>query len=311
MRIFLDGQFVDAADEGISVHDAAVQHAVGLFETMQAFDGRVFQLESHVQRLIDSAAALGLTDRLRLDPLCEAVELTLAENDMTEARVRLTVTGGDLSLLAVARGKAGADTHQPTIIVAASEPTMYPPAFFEKGVGVVLADPKANPFDPTAGHKTLNYWVRLQSLTAAAAAQAGEALWFSVTNHLCGGAVSNAVLVKDDQLLTPIARGEEAEGAITFPVLPGITRATVIELAEHFDIPVHRRMLSINDVLEADELMLTNSSWQVLPVVRVEQEAVGDGKPGPVTMRLREALLDRIRRECADDLGAEGADDDA
>jgi len=70
-------------------------------------------------------------------------------------------------------------------------------------------------------------------------------------------------------------------------------------------------MLSINDVLEADELMLTNSSWQVLPVVRVEQEEVGDGEPGPVTMRLREALLDRIRRECADDLGAEGADDDA
>ncbi|MAE62327.1 MAG: hypothetical protein CMJ49_13345 [Planctomycetaceae bacterium] len=311
MKVFLDGHFVDDTDAGVSVHDAAMQHAVGLFETMQAFDGRVFRLEAHLQRLIDSARLLGLTQRLRLDPLCEAVELTLHENDLTEARVRLTVTGGNLSLLAVARGKSQPNTHEPTVIITAHEPTLYPPGFFDNGVSVIIADPKSNPFEPTAGHKTLIYWSRLQSLTAAAASQAGEALWFSVTNHLCGGAVSNAILVRDQQLISPIARGEEADGAIASPVLPGITRAAVLELAEQANIPIHRRMLSISDVLEADELMLTNSSWQILPVVRVESETIGDGTPGPITLQLRDALLKSIESECRATDEITDADDDA
>lgn len=294
MKIYLDGQFLSPEDARLSVLDAAVQHGVGLFETMQAYGGKVFALDRHVQRLVDSAAETGLTTRLQPEALAELVEQCLAANAMTDARIRLTVTGGDLSLLSAARSGKEPAKHQPSICCVVSEPTQYPAAFFEQGVSVVVADPRANPFDPLAGHKTLNYWLRLKTLGEAAAAGAGEALWLTVTNHLAGGAVSNAFLVKDGQLLTPFARGEEAAGSIPAPVLPGITRSIVLDIAEQLDIPVHRRMLTIHDVLEADELLLTNSSWNILPVIRVERTAIGSGEPGPVTRQLTSELVDSL-----------------
>jgi branched-subunit amino acid aminotransferase/4-amino-4-deoxychorismate lyase len=294
MKAYVNGKFVDLSRARLAIHDAAVQHAVGLFETMQAFNGQIFRLDDHIDRIIRSAKQTGLTDRLRHEALAELTQRTVDENRLTEARVRLTVTGGDLSLLSAARSGGRRRRHNLGILCVASEPTSYPKAFFSDGVAVVVADPKANPFDPFAGHKTINYWARLQSLATAAAAEAGEALWLSVTNHLCSGAVSNVILIRDNQLLTPYARGEEAQGAIPSPVLPGITRAAVLELAEQLDLPVQRKMLTINDVLEADEVLLTNSSWQILPVVRVEKHHIGQGTPGPWTRRLREALLDSI-----------------
>jgi len=298
MKAYVNGQFLDLDQATVGIQDAGLQHAVGLFETMQAFHGRVFQLEAHIDRLINSARELGMTTSLRHDPLCELVEATLQANDMTEARLRLTVTGGDLSLLGAARSGGQAPEHTPTILCVAGQPTEYPPGFFEDGVTVTIADGRANPFDPGAGHKTLYYWPRLRALAAAAGSGAGESLWLSVTNHLAGGSVSNALLVKDGALLTPYARGEEESGALPAPVLPGITRNLVLELAESMDIPVHRRMITIEDVLGADELMLTNSSWHVLPVVAVEKGTIGSGKPGEITLKLRDAVIDRIAEEC-------------
>jgi branched-chain amino acid aminotransferase len=297
MKVYLDGQFVDEDAARVSVFDAAVQHAVGLFETMRACNGSVFRLSAHVQRLIESAAQVGLTETLRAKPLCEAIELTLKKNELREARVRLTLTGGNLALAGPATSSRSA-RHHPSIFITATPPTAYPEKFFSEGVTAIIADPKANPFDPLSGHKTTHYWSRLRTLAQAAAAEAGEALWFTVTNHLCGGSVSNAFIVKEGQLHTPIARGEEPAGAIPSPVLPGITRSAVIELAGKLNLPVHRRMLTINDVLEADELLLTNSSWLILPVVKVEKETIGSGKPGDVTRQLSQSLAAAIAQEC-------------
>lgn len=298
MKIFLDGQFVDADDARVSALDAGIQHGVGLFETMQAFNGRVYRIEQHIDRLIASAKELGLSNKLRAGPLCELVERTVIENDMTEARVRLTVTGGAPGTPGSFSGGISAKReYQPTVLCVATEPTQYPAGFFDDGVSAVIADPKVNPFDPSAGHKTLNYWMRLRTLAEAATKGAGEALWFTVTNHLCGGAVSNAFIVKDGRLLTPIARGEETPGSLPSAVLPGITRAAVLEIAEELDIPVEKKMLNINDVLEADELFLTNSSWQVLPVVKVENKTIHEGEVGDVTSKVRERLLLCIGRE--------------
>lgn len=306
MQAYVNGEFVDLESGTIGIHDAGFQHAVGVFETMRAYKGHVFRLGDHIQRLINSAKELGLTNQLHPGPLCELVDLALEKNELQEARVRLTVTGGDLSLLATAKQKALGNQsndmqHHPSVVIVVTPSTVYPDEMFEKGSRVVIADAKANPFDPMAGHKTLNYWARLRSLTEAAAAGAGEALWFSVTNHLCGGAVSNAFVVKDDQLLTPIAHGEELQGAICSPVLPGITRMAVIDVArDALGIDTAKQMLSITDVLEADEVFLTNSSWQILPVVAVENEPIGDGQPGAVTKQLMKALDEHIASECDD-----------
>jgi branched-chain amino acid aminotransferase len=104
-------------------------------------------------------------------------------------------------------------------------------------------------------------------------------------------------LVKDGRLLTPIARGEEPRGAMPAPVLPGVTRAAVIELAEGMGLPVEKRMLTIDDLLSADEVFLTNSGWQLLPVSSVEKQTIGQGGAGEVTRRMRAAVLELIERE--------------
>lgn len=290
---FLNGQMVPHDRATVHVGDAGFTHAVGLFETMAAYHGRIFRIDEHVNRLATSAKELGLAREVDHDALVRAVQKTLEHNKLERARLRLTITPGALSLLSGVPDKLP----EPTVVVTAAPPTEYDPAYFERGVTVMIAGPSANPFDPMAGHKTLNYWARLRTLRHAAGLGAAEAIWLNITNHLASGSVSNLFLVKDEGLLTPFARGEEVTEALAAPVLPGITRAAVIELAEQLKIPVQRRMLTVEDLLDAEEVFLTNSSWLVLPVSKVERKEISSGTPGPITTRLREALLDLIERE--------------
>jgi branched-chain amino acid aminotransferase len=330
--VFLNGQFVEPDHARVSAFDAGFQHGVGLFETMLGRveeggggRGEIVRLDEHLDRLIASARELGL-GVLRHAPLAEAVLRTLEHAALARARIRLTVSGGDLNLLG--RPGAGAPSApsapsappgpkgiDPTILIVAQPATVYPPEMLERGVMVSIAELRINPLDALAGHKTLNYWGRLRELQAAAAKKAGEAIVLQVTNHLAGGCVSNLFLVKGGELLTPIARGEEAEvasvaaegedhgqaqggqpaprgiapGALPSPVLPGITRGWVLEWAAERKIAAQRRMLTVDDLLGADEAFLTNSSWGVLPVVQVEQARIGGGEAGELTRAAQQA----------------------
>lgn len=298
--VFLNGKFVHRDEARISAFDAGFQHGVGLFETTTARstpEGIVVRdLDAHLDRLQSSAAAMGLSDELKTGPLGEAVTETVKRSGLDSARVRLTLTGGDLNMLQTT-GRSG---QQPTILIHATPTTPYPDAMFENGVMATLAQARANPLDPTAGHKTLNYWWRLRELQGAAGKGAGEAIVFQVSNHICGGCVSNLFVVDGGHLITPIAQGEEdevgtletREGKIPSPVLPGITRMRVIERAGAMGIKTTKRMMTIDDLLDAEEIFLTNSSWGVLPVVRIEAETIGDGAVGEVTKKIREAVVE-------------------
>jgi len=290
MKVWLNGQIVDAKSAQISALDASVQHGVGLFETLLARAGRPHRLEQHLERIAESARALGLSPKLDVDLLADAVMQTIAAAEPGVLRVRLTITGGDLNLLKP--GQSAPPTG--TVLITAQSATTYPEEFFARGIAVTLADHRLSPLDPTAGHKTINYWGRLRALQEAGLKGAAEALWFSITNHLMGGSVSNVFLVKGEMLHTPIARGEEQAGALPSPVLPGIIRQAVIEFAAAESMRVEKRMLGINDLLAAEEVFLTNSSWGVLPVVRVERESIGDGAVGSTTRKLRQRWLEDL-----------------
>ncbi|XVJ58050.1 MAG: hypothetical protein HEQ23_01105 [Tepidisphaera sp.] len=338
--VFLNGAFVDAGEAKVSAFDAGFQHGVGLFETMTAVAGRsgvkprILGLWEHLERLRRSALELNLVSTLHTPALAEAVERAAAKEaqaspDTERFRVRLTITGGGLNMLA--KGAMSAE-HAPTLMIHAQPAASYPEEMFERGVRAVVAGLRVNPLDPTQGHKTLNYWARLRELQIAGAVGASEALVFQVTNHLAGGCVSNAFLVSGGELITPIARGEEAEvasggttaaerdpsnpdpppdpqgkrqvgsGAVPSPVLPGITRRWVMDWADGADIPVRRRMVTISDILAADEVFLTNSSWGVLPVVALEQSPIGKGEPGPMATRLMTAYRAVAASEAPEDL---------
>lgn len=288
--VWINGKFVARDEARVSAFDAGFQHGVGLFETMLATSNGIHGADRHMARLKDSARGLGLSEDLRVGALREACEHVVSESGLCSggggggrARVRVTVTGGDLNMLS----RTGATPVDPTVMIVAQPAPAYPAAMFEQGVGVTIARFRANPLDPFAGHKTLNYWARLNELRVAAAKHAAEAIVLQVTNHIAGGCVSNLFAVQGGQLITPIARGEEHAEAMPSPVLPGITRGSVISFAQEKRMGVEARMMSITDVLDADEVFLTNSSWGVLPVVKVEDKAIGSGLPGPVTRELR------------------------
>lgn len=351
--VFLNGKFVSTSEALVSAFDAGMQHGVGLFETMLGVCGsattpaaerthRVIHLHEHMTRLANAARALGLSDSLRRDALADAVERTLAKTsqqmqDVERFRIRLTITGGDLNMLAKAResmaanagtsASTGGSQQMPTIIIHAQPATIYPQEMYEQGVLVSIADLKVNPLDPFAGHKTLNYWPRLRALQIAASKGAAESLVFQVTNHLAGGCVSNAFLIKDGVVITPWANGErealeanerderalsvddeesddsdqkapasaekpQAKSGASYlasPVLAGITRQWVLDWCDNENIDVIRRMVTIDDVLKADEVFLTNSSWGVLPVTRVEGAKIADQRVGEVSSQLVEA----------------------
>ena len=280
--IWINGEMTTAEEARVSAFDAGIQHGVGLFETLLAREDRVIHLLQHLDRLEESVRETRLSSRMRPDGIAEAIHRTVKAADLPASRIRVTITGGDLNLL---HGQGG--EHDPTIMVVAQPATAYPDELFDRGVRVSVADARANPLDPLAGHKTLDYWSRLTELQSAAAKGASEALWFMVSNHLAGGCVSNVILVKDDEFITPIARGEEPEGGLPSPVLPGIVRAEVLGWAAAEGRVVRREMIGIETVLTADEVLLTNSSWGVLPVVGLEQEAIASGAPGPVATALR------------------------
>jgi branched-subunit amino acid aminotransferase/4-amino-4-deoxychorismate lyase len=295
MDIYLNGDIVSPDKAALSPLDAGFQHAVGLFETMGCYGGKIFRLDRHLGRLRQSANELGLTRDLETEPLRAAVETIIEHNRLERARIRLTITPGPISLL-----RPSAPTDQPpplTVMVVPTAPTQYDPAYFDRGITVLVAPPAANPFDQLAGHKTVAYWSRLRTLRQAAAAGAGEAIWLNITNHLASGAISNIFIVKNGKLLTPIARGEEVAEALPAPVLPGVIRSTVLELAEAAGIACEKRMISVPELLDADEVLLTNSSWLVLPVTKVEQRSIADGQVGPMTKQLRMAVVTQIIKE--------------
>jgi branched-chain amino acid aminotransferase len=200
-----------------------------------------------------------------------------------DARVRLTVTTGTLR-------PTERDTPELTVIATASAGARYPEECYTKGVTVVVAEYRQSRHDPTAGHKTTSYFARLASLREAHAVGAFEALWFTHDERLAEGAISSVFLVRRDKLLTP---------PLDTPVLPGITRATVIELAVELGIPVREQELTLEDLLEADEVFLTNSLMELVPVVRVGREPIGSEKPGETTAQLYAAYGRLIEQECA------------
>ena len=290
---WFNGQFIDDDAPAVALRDTGLLHAAGVFTTMRARAGRVFRLTHHLARLRASSEALFVPLKYSDAELASAIDEVLTRNNLADARLRLTVT----------RGQSTQDplhgTHlTPNCFLTATDLQPYPATYYAQGLTVLLNDEqKLNPYDMQAGHKTLNYFSRLAGLREAVRRGAGEALWFNVHNYLQSASVANVFIVKGGALVTPPTADDLRDPAVAaacpYPksnVLPGVLRGAVIDLAKSNDIPIRAEAMTVNHVLEADEVFLTNSIMQVMPVGRIEQHVVGDGNPGPVTRRITDAL---------------------
>lgn len=280
-KVFLNDRLVDVDKACISVTDSGFLYGAGLFETMRSRNGVVFALRDHLDRLFYSAASLSIAASFDRGYVIDAIYQVLSANKLTDARLRLTLSNGPMT--------EPPQQRKGTLLITGTPLRVYPAEYYQKGVLVVLCPYRQNLNEPTFGHKTTSYLSRMIALNLAHQKRAAEALWFTVDNRLAEGCISNVFLVKDSVLYTP---------PIRTPVLAGVARKTVCQIAVAESVDLVEKDLLIDDVLGADEIFLTNVIMQVMPVVKVEKHTVGDGGVGPVARRLKEKFDALVEREC-------------
>lgn len=279
-KVFLNDELVDTDKACISVTDSGFLYGAGLFETMRSRNGVVFSLRDHLDRLFFSAGILSINIPYDKEHIAEAIDRLLLANELTDARLRLTLSNGPMT---------ESEQRKSTLLITATPLRPYPPEYYKNGVLVVLCPYRQNPTEPTYGHKTTSYFSRMIALNLAHQKRAAEALWFTTDNRLAEGCVSNVFLVKNSVLYTP---------PIKTPVLAGVARKTVCQIAQAESIEFVDKDLTVDDVLGADEIFLTNVIMEVMPVVQVEQHTVGQGNVGPMARRLKAGFDERIEKEC-------------
>ena len=281
-KVFLNDKLIDADEAVVSASDGGFLYGAGLFETMRSCNGVVFCLKDHLDRLLFSAASLSIEHSYNRKVLTEAVYKVLDANKLTDARLRLTLTSGPIT--------EPEEKHRATLLITATEFQPYPLEYYKSGVMVLLCPFRQNPGEPIYGHKTTNYLSRMIALNLARQKKAAESLWFTVDNRLAEGCISNVFVVKDSVLYTP---------PIRTPVLAGVARKTIFQIAMKDSIELVEKDLYISDVLDADELFLTNVIMQVMPINTVEKHTVGSGEVGPTTRDLAKIFDEYLREQCS------------
>ncbi|GAH58364.1 unnamed protein product, partial [marine sediment metagenome] len=229
-KVFLNDKLVDINKACISVTDSGFLYGAGLFETMRSYDGVVFALKDHLDRLFFSAGCLSINNPYNRKYLTDAIYKVLQANKLTDARLRLTLTNGPMS--------ESEEHRKPTLLITATKLRPYPAEYYKKGIMVVLCPFRQNPNEPTCGHKTTSYFSRMIALNSAHQKRASEALWFTTDNRLAEGCISNVFLVKDSVLYTP---------SIETPILAGVLRKTVCQIAIKNSIKLVEKDLCIDD----------------------------------------------------------------
>ena len=282
-RMYVAGRIVPMAEATVSALDAGLLLGAGLFETLRTYGGRPMRLAAHLARLRASGNLLRILVRETDEQIAGIISLLGAVNGVPDARLRLTATRGPLA------AELEDDEAPPATLLVTAGPMMpYPKELYETGATVVVSDVRANETDPVTFHKATGYMTNLLALRDAHRARATEALRFNTKNRLAEGAMSNVFLVSGGCLLTP---------PVEDGLLAGVTRAAVLELAPAAGVEAEQRSLTVHDLMDADEVFLTNSIMEVMPVVRVERHEIGGGRPGPVTRKLAEAYRALVTRE--------------
>jgi len=282
--VFVDGDFVPKEEAKLSVYDHGLLYGDGVFEGIRAYEGKVFRLREHMERLYASAHAILLEVPYTLEDFEEIVLETLRRNELATGYIRILVTRG--------RGDLGLDPQscpRASVVVIAEPLALFPKELYEKGIRlftVAVRRPRQDILPPQV--KSLNYLNNVYAKVQARRAGYDEALLLNTEGYVTEGSGENIFVVKDGVLLTPPP---------WVGILKGITRAAVLELAKERGIPVREEVLTLTDVYTADEVFLTGTAAEIVPAVEVDGRTIGAGKPGPVTGELFEAFRALTRAE--------------
>jgi branched-chain amino acid aminotransferase len=282
LKVWIDGKLYDKADAKISVYDHGLLYGDGIFEGIRVYNGRIFECETHIDRLFASAKAIRLTVPLTREQIRSAMYDTIQANGFTDCYVRLVVTRG-VGYLGLNPNKCP----MATTIVIADTIDMYPREMYEKGMAVITASVIRNhPNALSPRIKSLNYLNNILAKIEAVDAGVPEAIMLNHEGNVAECTGDNIFIVRGGIVLTP----GTADG-----ILEGITRKIIIELCHRLAVPCFERTLQRHDLYIADECFLTGSAAEVIPVTKIDGRVISTGEPGPVTRKLMEAFHRLVR----------------
>ncbi|MFC1908487.1 aminotransferase class IV [Chloroflexota bacterium] len=286
--VYLNGSLIPASQARLSVFDHGFLYGYGLFETMRAYSGKIFLLERHLKRLLKAAEVIGLSSGLVDIDLGKACLDTLAANGLESARLRLTVSNGEVD----AFPWTGISS-KPTVLVTTRNYMPFPVEKYSQGYRVGVSSVRRCQQSPISRIKSANNLVSVLARKEAAAYELDEALLLNDQGFISEGGGSNIFFVKASGLVTP---------SLESGILPGITREVVIEIAGAQGIKIDEEEVRLEDLERFDEAFLTNSVIELMPLVAVrgitgKAITIGSGKPGQVTRRLMTAYREMVERE--------------
>jgi branched-chain amino acid aminotransferase len=276
MLIYIDGAFVPKEEAKLSVFDHGFLYGDGVFEGIRAYNGRVFQLQAHLDRLYDSARTIDLTVPVSKQEMTEIILETLRKNNLKNGYIRPIVTRGV--------GDLGLDPRKcpksSIIVIAVEWGAMYGD-LYEKGLTAITVSVRRNPADALPPNvKSLNYLNNILGKIEANYKGGDEAIFFDTNGYVSEGSGDNIFVVKNGVIHTPP----------TLNNLRGITRAVAIELARSHGITVIEQNLGYYDMYSADEVFVTGTAAEVAPIILIDGRSIGNGRPGPVTRQLMAAF---------------------
>jgi branched-chain amino acid aminotransferase len=272
LQIYIDGEFFDEAEAKVSVFDHGLLYGDGVFEGIRFYNGRVFRMEAHMERLWESAHSICLEIPISRQAMDEALLETIRKNNLRDGYVRLIVTRGVGNL-----GLNPVQCKRPTIIIIASTIALYPEEVYRKGLKVVTVPTRRmGPATLNPAIKSLNYLNNVLARIEANLANADEALMLNDNGNIAECTADNVFIVKHGQIMTP---------PITAGALRGITRSVVFDIARELKIKISEPELTRHDLYVADEAFLTGTAAEVIPMIQVDGRTIGNGKPGPITNR--------------------------
>jgi branched-chain amino acid aminotransferase len=283
LKIYINGELVDKENAKVSVFDHGLLYGDGVFEGLRSYGGKVFRLEEHLVRLWNSAKVIWLEIPISKELMAKAVNDTLAANGIKDGYIRLVVTRG--------AGTLGLDPNRcshPQVIIITDKIELYPEDFYRNGLEIVTASTMRNhPGALNPRIKSLNYLNNILAKIEGLKAGCIEALMLNHKGEVAEATGDNIFLVRGGILQTP---------PLDAGILEGITRDAVIELARGAGIEVSEMPLTRHDVYISEECFLTGSAAEVIPVVKIDNRLIGDGKPGPITRDLM-ARFRKLTRE--------------
>lgn len=270
---YVDGHYVDQAEAVLPVTDLIILRGFGVFDFLRTYNGHPFHLTAHVERLRNSAALIGLDCPWSTQFLSEVVHKTLQENGYPDANIRLLVTGGD-SDDNISPGQ------HPRLLVMVDPLKNFPESWYRDGVKIITT--RLNRFIP--GAKSIDYIRAIITLRDAREAGAVESVYVSQNDQVLEGTTSNLFSVRDGAVITP-----------SDDILPGITREVLLDILKA-EFTMEVRPLSRQELLDSDEAFLASSTKEVVPVVQVDGQVIGDHRPGPTTRRIMEIFKNYTER---------------